>query len=302
MGPAQADHGRWRAQPRRARLPASRRRPPRSRLRRCTHILNSNGELRGFRPRDRDDMVKKVIEPMACDGLRTICIAFRDFAAMQEPDWDNENEVVGDLTCIAVVGIEDPVRPEVAGAPLSAASWRDQGRGGAALGPKRREGTDPGRPGLPALTPPSAGLHRQSKPTAYGVRHLGLGEAGDGGAPGALGCGQQAPDQTLLAPRGPLSSGPCTVLEAVACPLEDPSCLASRPVRGGGRAGRTGAGGEGEGGWMCPHSKPSPRALMAAPSERSPQMLCSRGMALRSLLLEGVGSSSSRSFHSAYWG
>lgn len=81
---------------------------------RCTNILNSNGELRGFRPRDRDDMVKKIIEPMACDGLRTICIAYRDFSATQEPDWDNENEVVGDLTCIAVVGIEDPVRPEVA--------------------------------------------------------------------------------------------------------------------------------------------------------------------------------------------
>uniref|UniRef100_A0A2I3HWK5 Calcium-transporting ATPase n=1 Tax=Nomascus leucogenys TaxID=61853 RepID=A0A2I3HWK5_NOMLE len=82
-------------------------------LPRCTNILNSNGELRGFRPRDRDDMVRKIIEPMACDGLRTICIAYRDFSAGQEPDWDNENEVVGDLTCIAVVGIEDPVRPEV---------------------------------------------------------------------------------------------------------------------------------------------------------------------------------------------
>ncbi|ELK27846.1 Plasma membrane calcium-transporting ATPase 3 [Myotis davidii] len=79
----------------------------------CTNILNSNGELRAFRPRDRDDMVKKIIEPMACDGLRTICIAYRDFSASQEPDWENENEVVGDLTCIAIVGIEDPVRPEV---------------------------------------------------------------------------------------------------------------------------------------------------------------------------------------------
>uniref|UniRef100_A0A8C9CU56 P-type Ca(2+) transporter n=1 Tax=Phocoena sinus TaxID=42100 RepID=A0A8C9CU56_PHOSS len=83
-------------------------------LKKCTNILNSNGELRSFRPRDRDDMVQKIIEPMACDGLRTICIAYRDFSAAQEPDWDNENEVVGDLTCIAVVGIEDPVRPEVA--------------------------------------------------------------------------------------------------------------------------------------------------------------------------------------------
>ncbi|XP_054859213.1 plasma membrane calcium-transporting ATPase 3 isoform X3 [Eublepharis macularius] len=82
-------------------------------LKKCTNILNSNGELRSFRPRDRDEMVKKVIEPMACDGLRTICIAYRDFPAGKEPEWDNENEIVIDLTCIAVVGIEDPVRPEV---------------------------------------------------------------------------------------------------------------------------------------------------------------------------------------------
>ncbi|XP_025021257.1 plasma membrane calcium-transporting ATPase 3 isoform X6 [Python bivittatus] len=82
-------------------------------LKKCTNILNSNGELRAFRPRDRDEMVKKVIEPMACDGLRTICIAYRDFPAGKEPDWENENDIVIDLTCIAVVGIEDPVRPEV---------------------------------------------------------------------------------------------------------------------------------------------------------------------------------------------
>ncbi|XP_040178821.1 plasma membrane calcium-transporting ATPase 3 isoform X6 [Rana temporaria] len=82
-------------------------------LKKCTNILNAAGDLRTFRPRDRDEMVKKVIEPMACDGLRTICIGYRDFQGVPEPEWENENEIVGDLTCIAVVGIEDPVRPEV---------------------------------------------------------------------------------------------------------------------------------------------------------------------------------------------
>ncbi|XP_075691472.1 plasma membrane calcium-transporting ATPase 3 isoform X4 [Rhinoderma darwinii] len=82
-------------------------------LKKCSNILNGAGELRTFRPRDRDEMVKKVIEPMACDGLRTICIAYRDFQGVPEPEWENENEIVGDLTCITVVGIEDPVRPEV---------------------------------------------------------------------------------------------------------------------------------------------------------------------------------------------
>ncbi|KFP84864.1 Plasma membrane calcium-transporting ATPase 2, partial [Acanthisitta chloris] len=82
-------------------------------LKKCSRILNAAGEPRIFRPRDRDEMVKKVIEPMACDGLRTICVAFRDFASSPEPDWDNENDILSDLTCICVVGIEDPVRPEV---------------------------------------------------------------------------------------------------------------------------------------------------------------------------------------------
>ncbi|KAL4655846.1 Plasma membrane calcium-transporting ATPase 2 [Arapaima gigas] len=82
-------------------------------LKKCSRILNEAGEPRVFRPRDRDEMVKKVIEPMACDGLRTICVAYRDFPASPEPDWDNEGNILNDLTAICVVGIEDPVRPEV---------------------------------------------------------------------------------------------------------------------------------------------------------------------------------------------
>nr|XP_027787655.1 plasma membrane calcium-transporting ATPase 2 isoform X5 [Marmota flaviventris] len=82
-------------------------------LKKCCKILSGAGESRVFRPRDRDEMVKKVIEPMACDGLRTICVAYRDFPSSPEPDWDNENDILNDLTCICVVGIEDPVRPEV---------------------------------------------------------------------------------------------------------------------------------------------------------------------------------------------
>ncbi|XP_041835261.1 plasma membrane calcium-transporting ATPase 3-like isoform X4 [Melanotaenia boesemani] len=83
-------------------------------LRKCSHILDSQGQPRVFKPKDRDEMVRKVIEPMACDGLRTICVAYRDFPAEAgEPNWDNENDILNELTCIAVVGIEDPVRPEV---------------------------------------------------------------------------------------------------------------------------------------------------------------------------------------------
>ncbi len=30
-----------------------------------------------------------------------------------EIDWEDEEAITGDLTCLAIVGIEDPVRPEV---------------------------------------------------------------------------------------------------------------------------------------------------------------------------------------------
>jgi hypothetical protein len=33
--------------------------------------------------------------------------------ATSEPDWNDEDHIVSDLTCICIVGIEDPVRPEV---------------------------------------------------------------------------------------------------------------------------------------------------------------------------------------------
>ncbi|XP_068450249.1 plasma membrane calcium-transporting ATPase 2 isoform X2 [Clinocottus analis] len=87
-------------------------------LKKCSHILNEVGESRVFRPRDKDEMVKKVIEPMACEGLRTICVAYRDFSGDPEPSWDDESSILNDLTAITVVGIEDPVRPEVPDAIL----------------------------------------------------------------------------------------------------------------------------------------------------------------------------------------
>lgn len=68
-------------------------------------------------------MLKETIERMACDGLRTISIAYRDFVLNEaaanevhidnEPNWDDEANIVSNLTCLCIVGIEDPVRPEV---------------------------------------------------------------------------------------------------------------------------------------------------------------------------------------------
>jgi P-type Ca2+ transporter type 2B len=71
----------------------------------------------------QERLLHQVIEPMACDGLRTISVAFRDFVPGKaeinqvhcdgEPNWEDEDNIVNNLTCLCVVGIEDPVRPEV---------------------------------------------------------------------------------------------------------------------------------------------------------------------------------------------
>ncbi|XP_061491134.1 plasma membrane calcium-transporting ATPase 1-like [Rhineura floridana] len=82
-------------------------------LKKCTQILNVAGEPGSFSKKDRENVIKNVIEQMASEGLRTICLAFKDFPAGSEPNWDNEDDIFKDMTCIAIIGIEDPVRPEV---------------------------------------------------------------------------------------------------------------------------------------------------------------------------------------------
>ncbi|XP_006822455.1 plasma membrane calcium-transporting ATPase 3 [Saccoglossus kowalevskii] len=81
-------------------------------LKRCSSIMDAEGQPQPFLHTDREAIIHNVIEPMACDGLRTLSIAYRDFLK-EEPDWDEESNIVTNLTCIAIVGIEDPVRTEV---------------------------------------------------------------------------------------------------------------------------------------------------------------------------------------------
>jgi len=41
--------------------------------------LNADGQANKFSADDQQDIVKKVIEPMASNGMRTICIAYKDY-------------------------------------------------------------------------------------------------------------------------------------------------------------------------------------------------------------------------------
>ncbi|CAL8074031.1 unnamed protein product [Calicophoron daubneyi] len=96
-------------------------------LKKCAFILDKNGEPQRFTQAHQDAMVREVIEPMASNGLRTIALAYKSFLSPEvglslnefpledsnSLDLDDEEAMVSDLTCIGVVGIEDPVRPEV---------------------------------------------------------------------------------------------------------------------------------------------------------------------------------------------
>ncbi|XP_012275648.1 plasma membrane calcium-transporting ATPase 3 isoform X8 [Orussus abietinus] len=92
-------------------------------MKKCAFIYGRDGHLEKFTREMQERLVKKVIEPMACDGLRTISVAYRDFVPGKaeinqvhcegEPNWEDEENIVANLTCLCIVGIEDPVRPEV---------------------------------------------------------------------------------------------------------------------------------------------------------------------------------------------
>ncbi|XP_064473552.1 plasma membrane calcium-transporting ATPase 2-like isoform X3 [Ornithodoros turicata] len=96
-------------------------------LKKCAFIHGKGGNLDRFGGEEQDRLVRTVIEPMASNGLRTICLAYKDYlpssgssnvppnsvAMAEEPDWEDEDNIVKDLTCLCVVGIEDPVRAEV---------------------------------------------------------------------------------------------------------------------------------------------------------------------------------------------
>lgn len=87
-------------------------------LDKCSHSVDVNGKRLTLSQQMKNKIVFSVIEEMATEGLSTIAIAFRDFEqtyhrSSGQPQWNNESSIVNKLTLLCIVGIEDPVRPEV---------------------------------------------------------------------------------------------------------------------------------------------------------------------------------------------
>eukprot|EP01117_Protostelium_nocturnum_P020226 TRINITY_DN8_c1_g1_i1.p1 TRINITY_DN8_c1_g1~~TRINITY_DN8_c1_g1_i1.p1 ORF type:complete len:1040 (-),score=452.43 TRINITY_DN8_c1_g1_i1:165-3284(-) len=76
----------------------------------CTKVMN------GDKPEDLSDEKKKeyldIIQTWAKEGLRTLCLTYKE-ASSNLPKDDKEGKEDKDLTLVGIVGIEDPLRPEV---------------------------------------------------------------------------------------------------------------------------------------------------------------------------------------------
>ncbi|PIO61663.1 hypothetical protein TELCIR_16805, partial [Teladorsagia circumcincta] len=74
------------------------------------------------------EIMATVISQMANNGLRTICVAYKDYIRKEarqadqtevefendsDIDWNNEQEISSNFVGVAICGIQDPVRPEV---------------------------------------------------------------------------------------------------------------------------------------------------------------------------------------------
>lgn len=95
-------------------------------LNKCSFMM-VNDKAAVFSPNDYAEVNRTVIEPMASDGLRTICVAYKDYVPADKRtqdseevlppggiNWDDEEaKIVSNLTCICICGIQDPVRNEV---------------------------------------------------------------------------------------------------------------------------------------------------------------------------------------------
>ena len=87
----------------------------------CSHFVNSDGSREEL-TEEKTNELNEVISKFAKKSLRTICIAYKDLqeneGGKDHEEDDSEaphNRTVeqSDLTCIAILGIKDVIRPEV---------------------------------------------------------------------------------------------------------------------------------------------------------------------------------------------
>jgi len=79
----------------------------------CTMVLDENGQPTPLSETLKRRLIDEVILSFAKESLRTLCIAARSIKSSENVNFDDLDQVESGLTCLCIVGIEDPVRDEV---------------------------------------------------------------------------------------------------------------------------------------------------------------------------------------------
>jgi len=99
-------------------------------LDKCSFMLDSKMNINSLNQVQRNTVIKDIVESMGSNGLRTMCIAYKEFVPKslkpknspslsnieyydKTPDWNNESFLINYMTSVCILGIEDPVRIEV---------------------------------------------------------------------------------------------------------------------------------------------------------------------------------------------
>jgi magnesium-transporting ATPase (P-type) len=91
-------------------------------LKDCTHFMNPDGSKSPLTP-EKIAQIERFITDMANDALRTLCLAHLDFAPGTIPaDWEETPPDSSGLCVDCIVGIIDPLRPDVVDAVRTAQS------------------------------------------------------------------------------------------------------------------------------------------------------------------------------------
>ena len=78
----------------------------------CTKYISKDGSVADIDTDMRKKMEQDIIA-MASSGLRTLCLALKDFRCDSEEDLADASLIENDLICICLVGIKDPLRSGV---------------------------------------------------------------------------------------------------------------------------------------------------------------------------------------------
>eukprot|EP01123_Difflugia_compressa_P006651 TRINITY_DN1896_c0_g1_i1.p1 TRINITY_DN1896_c0_g1~~TRINITY_DN1896_c0_g1_i1.p1 ORF type:complete len:1017 (-),score=181.39 TRINITY_DN1896_c0_g1_i1:270-3320(-) len=81
-------------------------------LKLCAYVLDENGNPIPMSPKVHKQLNEHIVN-MAKKGLRTLCLAYRDMYDYQDIKSDDGVGYEEEMICVGIVGIEDPLRPEV---------------------------------------------------------------------------------------------------------------------------------------------------------------------------------------------